>query len=328
MMKKLNKKLNEGIHVLSLPIGEEMSIEDLFPVELSGAIIEKLTPSGTWILPETVQYTNGSFSVSDTYKTFQPLETIRLTLKRPVTLEWQVDFRSLSGLKPSEIIFESGFNDHEALLAANLSTLVYEDPETIYNVIESQYDFDETHYFSAQSHETIQTKNIYQLLRTFLQDRKNAVDLQFLYLSKKDLVTNETLIVVIFQGSKEIVDWATNLSSKEVAFLECGHVHNGFENSFKLFIDSLNKQSIELTQIFNNINANNIQELSSNTKIILAGHSLGGAIATLAGCFLIESGYSKENLDVYTFGAPPHWKPNLLRLFSRPPQYFSCRQRR
>jgi predicted lipase len=45
--------------------------------------------------------------------------------------------------------------------------------------------------------------------------------------------------------------------------------------------------------------------LNEHTKIILTGHSLGGAIATLAACYFHDNGVEAENLEVYTFGAPP-----------------------
>jgi predicted lipase len=32
---------------------------------------------------------------------------------------------------------------------------------------------------------------------------------------------------------------------------------------------------------------------------------LGGALATLVGCYLYEIGIKPENLEIYTFGAPP-----------------------
>ncbi|NRA82869.1 MAG: hypothetical protein HRU22_03515 [Gammaproteobacteria bacterium] len=49
----------------------------------------------------------------------------------------------------------------------------------------------------------------------------------------------------------------------------------------------------------------NIDQLNNYTKFIIAGHSLGGAIATLAGSYLLEMGIKSQNISVYTFGAPP-----------------------
>ena len=48
-----------------------------------------------------------------------------------------------------------------------------------------------------------------------------------------------------------------------------------------------------------------IDFLNDNCKIILAGHSLGGALATLAACYFYDLGLKKENMSIYTFGAPP-----------------------
>ena len=40
-------------------------------------------------------------------------------------------------------------------------------------------------------------------------------------------------------------------------------------------------------------------------KVYLVGHSLGGAVATLGGAVLLESGVLPEQVEVVTFGAPP-----------------------
>ena len=48
-----------------------------------------------------------------------------------------------------------------------------------------------------------------------------------------------------------------------------------------------------------------INFLNENCEIIISGHSLGGAIASLVGCYFLELGVKEENIQVYTFGAPP-----------------------
>jgi len=52
-------------------------------------------------------------------------------------------------------------------------------------------------------------------------------------------------------------------------------------------------------------NSDILPSLNAHTKIILTGHSLGGAIATLAASYFVEKGVQPENIEVYTFGAPP-----------------------
>jgi len=115
-MKQIQKTLKKGVHILGLPINEATSLNDLFPKELAGSSIEKLNTCGVWFSKETVLFQNNTFEVSENYETLQPFETIRLTLKRDVTIDWSVKFHSFSGLDEQKIDFKDGFDVAEASL--------------------------------------------------------------------------------------------------------------------------------------------------------------------------------------------------------------------
>ena len=157
----------------------------------------------------------------------------------------------------------------------------------------------------------------------FFRSKTPLIDLQFMHLSKVDKKTGKNLIVIVFQGSQEPQDWMTNFNFKDDDFEGRGKVHGGFKQALKLFFKVIKKKDLTKINLPLTI-LEDIKNINENSQIILTGHSLGGALATMAGCYLYEKGIKKENLEVYTFGAPPvgtkeftkyyHDKINLFRL--------------
>ena len=117
----------------------------------------------------------------------------------------------------------------------------------------------------------------------------------------KDPDTGCNIVTIVFKGSKEPMDWLTNFNTKEQDFYQQGRVHH----SLKLFYKSLKQKKFSDGKVPPLFLERNIGQLNNDTKFIIAGHSLGGAIATLAGSYLLEMGIKSQNISVYTFGAPP-----------------------
>ncbi len=304
-MAKIKKKLGIGQHVLPIPSGSEVPLKTLFPKEVAGSTIEKMTADGVWLSPETIYYENHTLVTSDNCSVLKPLEIMRLHLKREITIEWDIDFTSHSGLGESgEIDFTFGFDYDKALYLAQLSTLVYDEPQQIENSISKYYDFDSFRYYSRQSHKGLLKKGVMKALLTFFRGKRNVIDLQFMHLTKIDENTGEKRIVVVFRGSQEPQDWMTNFTFFNEDFNQKGKVHSGFNQAIKLFFKTIKEEDFTKKQIANKVLKHH-KNADSNTKIILTGHSLGGALATLAACYLRETGFDKENIEVYTFGAPP-----------------------
>jgi len=115
-------------------------------------------------------------------------------------------------------------------------------------------------------------------------------------LSKNDKSSNRKTLFFVFKGTKEKEDWLTNFSQKKVKFFGKEEVHKGFYKSLKLFIKNIAHLRFD---------TKDINYINDNYNIVLTGHSLGGAIATLAGCYFNDLGIKKENTTIYTFGAPP-----------------------
>jgi len=304
------RELKAGVHIITLPLTEPLPIAAVFPREISGSVIEQINAEGNFIDEEIIQYNNGLFLVSETYQTLYPMQIIRLKLTRAITLHWDVKihFRSHSRLRKERLIHSQGYCKEKAHYLMQLCSLAYEDEKTIKEVLKVRYDFSDFFYFSkASAHKRLIFNNRLNLLYLFFRSRKTVVDLQFMKLIRHDKSQNTHNILLVFKGSDEIEDWATNLSSGGVSFLgkTNNHVHKGFQDAVRLLVKTLKQSTFEINGKSYCLNENLLSLLNEKTKVIFTGHSLGGAIATLAACYFYDKGLKAENIEVYTFGAPP-----------------------
>lgn len=104
----------------------------------------------------------------------------------------------------------------------------------------------------------------------------------------------DTAIVLAFRGTEpdRWTDWCTDLNSTQMSWLNC-QVHTGFARAH----DGVANKYLELIRKFR----------TNQQPIYVTGHSLGGALAILAGKVLATGGESGEDFKpamVVTFGAP------------------------
>lgn len=104
-----------------------------------------------------------------------------------------------------------------------------------------------------------------------------------------DNVRNETVLAV--RGSNNIRNWITDFI---FPFQNCDltkdcKVHTGFATAWSEIADEATKA------------INSARRAHPNYKVILTGHSLGGAVATLGAAYLRKAGIP---LDLYTYGSP------------------------
>lgn len=119
------------------------------------------------------------------------------------------------------------------------------------------------------------------------------------------LFKTDDYIVVAFRGSQEIKDWQTNFSTRLKKFalttqMEAleeditpprGQVHRGFQSAW----DSVERSIVRQIQQWN-------EGRTVQFPLLLTGHSLGGALATVAAASLVKRKFPIQGL--YTFGQP------------------------
>ena len=294
--------LKRGINIISVPTTKPIKIDNVFSSDISGATFWRLNKNGRWVDKEEVNFVNHNFETKN-FKILQPLEVLKIDLPQDITINWDIKFTSHTQNLYTKIEFTKGFDYKEALHLANLSSLVYKKEDEIYEILEKYYDYKDYEFYDhAPFDNNTPLENILNFIKYF--DAKfEPVDLQFLRLSKYDS-KNQHVVIFVFRGSLVAQDWLVNFKASQECFFNEkseGEVHRGFNSEMEKFVDIMkNDQIFNLEEKISKINA-----INKNTKILLAGHSKGGAIATLVGCYLSKLGINKDNLEIYTFGAPP-----------------------
>lgn len=124
------------------------------------------------------------------------------------------------------------------------------------------------------------------------------------------------VFLVTFRGSATKADWKINLKTKKVNYggntltdmealakakliSKAPGVHKGFnEYANNVLHDSVVAEDGSLRGVFGYVKE------TPNAHLILTGHSMGGAVATLLATRLADLGFPKERLHVLSFGAP------------------------
>lgn len=91
---------------------------------------------------------------------------------------------------------------------------------------------------------------------------------------------------IAFTGSSEVNDWFHNFEAFKVERDDAGKVHNGFADGWDDLKDMVKSEI----------------EGDKKRKLIVTGHSLGGALAILCAYFLKREGYNV--VECITFGQP------------------------
>ncbi|KAF2274020.1 alpha/beta-hydrolase, partial [Westerdykella ornata] len=103
--------------------------------------------------------------------------------------------------------------------------------------------------------------------------------------------TTNSLIVISFRGSRSVRNWLTNVQFPGRSTTICSDCDaaTGFWNSY------LEAQQLVLNAV------NTARSRYPTFKVVAVGHSLGGALASLAAADLRSRGIK---VDLYTYGAP------------------------
>eukprot|EP01039_Chlorochromonas_danica_P008946 gene8946-9869_t len=104
----------------------------------------------------------------------------------------------------------------------------------------------------------------------------------------------QNTIYIAFRGSTSVIDWLNNLdfnlTTYPISSCTGCEVNEGFLLSEQSIIASLAQNLTGLVALY------------SNPKIVVTGHSLGGALATLTVVDLLIAGFT--NIELMNFGSP------------------------
>lgn len=151
----------------------------------------------------------------------------------------------------------------------------------------------------------------------YVVDRGN-VEATFMLAKNTETKGKNKIGIIAFRGSKSKKDWAVNFNTDKVEFggtsleefqefaekkdveKDIPQVHKGF-NEYVMTAFSLQEDFAG-----NNIKEDLAKNLRDNPNftLLITGHSLGGAAATLLAERLVAMGIPKEQVPVVTFGAP------------------------
>ncbi|MBB6633781.1 lipase family protein [Cohnella thailandensis] len=116
------------------------------------------------------------------------------------------------------------------------------------------------------------------------------------------ILESEEEVVIAFRGTSSTSDWLSDAIAYQMKYPYCRHAgqtHRGF------------------TQIYKSARAgimSALARLSKEKRLVVTGHSLGGALATL--CALdVATNVSFRSCAVYTFGSPRAGDPSFVRAF-------------
>lgn len=114
------------------------------------------------------------------------------------------------------------------------------------------------------------------------------------------LVEHEKYLCMSFRGTDELVDWIDNINAFSSAEL-FGKFHRGFFQSLQDVWSPLHKRYKKLSQ-------------QHSRPLFLTGHSLGGAMVSIAVAKLIQA--DQPFVSAYTFGQPRVMNPETARIFN------------
>ena len=111
--------------------------------------------------------------------------------------------------------------------------------------------------------------------------------------------TNPDSAIIAFRGTEGDLDWIKDLEFKPVPFTQVpngGNVEYGFLSVYET-LHGVIPSTGERRKL-----GDLVGELSAGSSLVVAGHSLGGALAILHGAVVAAGG--GVNLSVYTYAAP------------------------
>ncbi|WP_240941146.1 lipase family protein [Paenibacillus sp. HB172176] len=117
------------------------------------------------------------------------------------------------------------------------------------------------------------------------------------------IIESEQCSILAFRGSGSAVDWVSDFIAQQTTYRSvrnAGQTHKGFTDIYTSARDSVFSL---------------LSQLSPDKPLFITGHSLGGALATLA-ALDIACNSPLSSPIVYTFGAPRVGDPKFVQLYN------------
>ena len=150
--------------------------------------------------------------------------------------------------------------------------------------------------------ETDQTPDEHKILANLKKDDERFVSVLGVdnNSAQAALIEHEHYLCIVFRGTNELVDWLDNINAFPTKEL-FGEFHRGFWNSVEDVWQTINEQFRCLQE-------------KKRLPLFITGHSLGGAMATIAAARLIHE--DKPLTSVYTFGQPRALSRETAQIFN------------
>lgn len=149
----------------------------------------------------------------------------------------------------------------------------------------------------------------------------DGVKVNFMVATNPKPYDGRRLAVLAVRGSADKNDWHINLKTKQVPFATqevpsigvTGQMlpKNHEENKIPMIHQGFNAYTQAALKCKVDIDGDGkVDDIAAKLKsepdllLLITGHSLGGAVATLYGEYLVRSGVPREQIPVITFGAP------------------------
>ena len=143
-------------------------------------------------------------------------------------------------------------------------------------------------------------------LEPFVIESK-ILNTNFIFAQRLNQAQNTNFYILAFRGSETKQDWILNFKTAKIPYQDnllapsnsalenFPLIHKGFNEYTNLALAVTDQNGRKLTDLL-------LADI--NAPILITGHSLGGAVATLYACRLLDLGISPDRIKVITFGAP------------------------
>jgi len=135
-MYAIDKVLSKGMHIITIP-AKDVSLTQLFPKDIAGSKLVRMNAKGKWKKAKTILLDNNKLILEeDNDFIFQEMETVKLYLKREISIYWEIKFKAtVEEICKINDLLKTDFSFQKALYFMQLSQLIYEEESVIKEVI-------------------------------------------------------------------------------------------------------------------------------------------------------------------------------------------------